>query len=128
MPMVHDNKILKDRRIELRKNQTPAEEKLWSYLRNNGLKVKFKRQHGIGGYIADFYCANKKLVIELDGNVHESKEAREYDEVRDKHFKELGFTTIRFWNDEVENNIREVLEKIKNYLKNINSTKLVREK
>ena len=116
MPMVHDNKILKDRRIELRKNQTKAEEMLWWYLRGQKLGVKFKRQHGIGGYIADFYCANKKLVIELDGNVHESKEAREYDEVRDKHFKELGFTTIRFWNDEVENNIREVLEKIKNYL------------
>jgi len=112
----------------LRKNQTPAEEKLWSYLRNNGLKVKFKRQHGIGGYITDFYCASKKLVIELDGSVHESGEAKEYDDVRDKYFKELGFTTLRFWNDEVENNIREVLEKIKNYLKNINSTKLVREK
>lgn len=118
MPEIHNNKIFIDRRRELRKEQTPTEEKLWSYLRNKGLKVKFKRQHSIGGYIADFYCAEKKLVIEIDGSIHSKQEAKEYDEARDKYLKELGFTTLRFWNREVGNDILGVLNKIKNYLKN----------
>ncbi|MEK7635054.1 MAG: endonuclease domain-containing protein [Patescibacteria group bacterium] len=110
--LVHNNQILEERRRELRKNQTKTEEILWWYLRGQKLGVKFKRQHSIGGYILDFYCPEKKLIIELDGEVHNTKEAREYDEVRDKYFRELDYKILRFENREVENDIEKVLEKI----------------
>jgi very-short-patch-repair endonuclease len=116
MSKIHNNRILKERRMELRRKETPMEEKLWFELRNNKLGTKFKRQHSIGGYILDFYCAEKKLIIELDGEIHNTKEAKEYDAVRDKFFKELGYKTLRFLNREVESGIEEVLEKIKNIL------------
>lgn len=110
--LIHNNEILKERRRELRKNQTPSEQKLWFQLRGKMLGVRFKRQHSLGGYIADFYCSEKRLIVELDGEIHNNHEAKEYDEVRDKYFKELGYKTIRFQNKEVEENIEKVLEKI----------------
>ena len=113
--LIHNNEVLKERRKELRKNQTKTEEILWFELRHEKLGFKFKRQHSIGGYILDFYCPQKKLIVELDGEVHNTKEAKEYDEVRDKYFKELGYTTIRFLNREVEDNIEKVLDKIRKF-------------
>src|SRR3989338_11445231 len=113
--LVHNNKILEGRRKELRKNQTKAEEMLWWYLRGQKLGVKFKRQHSIGGYILDFYCPEKKLIIELDGEIHNTKEAKEYDAVRDKYFKELGYKVLRFKNRELENDTEKVLDRIKSY-------------
>ena len=110
---------------ELRKNQTPAEAKMWAMLRNRRLLgFKFLRQHPIvvekinertGFYIADFYCAEKKLVIELDGLIHAYQ--IEYDKARDIIMNELGLTVLRITNDEVEKNIFGVLNKIKLYLK-----------
>jgi very-short-patch-repair endonuclease len=118
MKWVHNSQKFLDRRRELRQNQTKAEEILWFELRNNKLGAKFKRQNSIGGYIADFYCQKHKLIIELDGKVHDSNEAQEYDEVRDKFFVSLGYKVLRFRNDEVEDKfkIEEVLEKIKSNL------------
>ena len=113
MSKIHNNRILKERRMELRRKETSSEEKLWFELRNNKLGEKFKRQHSIGGYILDFYCAKKKLIIELDGEIHNTKEAREYDAVRDKYFKELGYTTLRFLNREVEDDVEKVLDGIR---------------
>ena len=117
--MVEINNIsqLLDRRRKLRKNQTPQEEKLWWYLKDKRLGVKFRRQHSIGRYILDFYCTEKKLIIELDGKIHEEEESREYDQVRDKFFKELGFIVLRFPNTEIEQNINEVLKTIQNHLR-----------
>jgi leucyl-tRNA synthetase len=117
MAKIHNIHALSDRRKELRKNPTEAEEKLWWYLRDKRLGIKFRRQHSIGGYILDFICKDKKLIIEVDGEIHNTKEAREYDEVRDKYFKELGYEVLRFKNSEVENEIEKVLEIIKSYLK-----------
>lgn len=114
--LVHNNQILEDRRKELRRNQTKTEEVLWWYLRDKKLGFKFKRQHSISGYILDFYCPEKKLIIELDGEVHNTKEAKEYDMVRDKFFKDLGYITLRFLNKEVEDDIGKVLDKIKVFL------------
>lgn len=116
MSNVHNNKIFIERRKELRQNATPAEKKLWWYLRDNKLGAKFKRQHSVGGYILDFYCAKKKLIVELDGEVHNTEEAKEYDTVRDKFFKELGYTTLRFKNGEVESDMEKVLEEINKIL------------
>ncbi len=112
MSQIHNNKIFKERRVELRKNATEAEEKLWNYLRNSKLGYKFRRQHSIGGYILDFYCSSKKLIIELDGEIHNSVEAREYDQVRDKFFTDLGYTTLRFPNKKVTEHITNTLKEI----------------
>lgn len=113
---MHNNQKLLERRRELRRNQTLTEKKIWFQLRGGILGVRFKRQHSIGGYIADFYCSEKRLIVELDGEIHNTKESKEYDEVRDKYFKELDYATIRFLNKEVEESMEKVLEKIKSLL------------
>jgi len=113
MRFTHDNRILRDRRRELRKNSTKPEQILWFELRHSKLGVKFKRQHSIGGYITDFYCAAGKLVIELDGAIHNTTEAQEYDRIRDNYFKELGLKVLRFQNDDAEKNTEQTLEKIR---------------
>lgn len=97
----------------LRRSATKAEEKLWQQLRNKKINgLKFRRQHLIDKWIADFYCHEKKLVIELDGAVHNEKEIIECDENRTKDLKELGMHVIRFRNDEVMMNMETVLKTI----------------
>jgi len=108
---VFNGKHTKEKRIVLRKGQTMAEQLLWAKLRaGNFHKLKFFRQYGIGGYIADFYCPVKKLVIEVDGGQHYDKETREYDDEREKYMKALGVRTIRFNNHEVLTKMEAVLE------------------
>ncbi len=77
------------RAIELRKELTPAERKLWAYLRGDKLGVNFRRQHAIGKFIPDFVCIEMKLIIELDGSQHLEQE--EYDDERTKYFESLGY-------------------------------------
>ena len=110
------NKIeFKEKRRELRKNSTVTERILWDKLRDNQLfDIKFKKQFGVGIYIIDFYCPKAKLAIEIDGSVHESKDAKEYDKIRDEYISSLGINTIRFKNDEILNNLDVVLNKIIN--------------
>ena len=93
--------------IELRKEPTPTEAKLWSRIRNDQLGVTFRRQHAIGKYIPDFVCIQKKLIIELDGSQHLEQEG--YDEERTKYLVALGYKVIRFWNNDVTNNIDGVI-------------------
>src|SRR3989344_4644566 len=118
MPLLHNSEKLKDRRRELRQRETKEEKILWLKLRDSKLGYKFKRQHSIGGYILDFYCSECKLIIEIDGGSHTKLEAIEYDKVRDRYFSELGYTTVRFSNKEINSKIDEVLAEIKNYLVN----------
>ena len=102
---------------ELRNRTTEAEQKLWSLLRNRQLKgKKFRRQHAIANYVADFYCNESKLVIELDGNFHTMAETKEYDKSRTNLLNELGITVLRFWNEEVIKDPERVLVKISEYL------------
>ena len=107
---------LREHRKELRKNQTRSEGIIWWHVRNKRLGAKFKRQQSIGGYIVDFYCAERKLIIEIDGEIHNTTQVKEYDFVRDKFFVEIGLNVLRFTNVEVENNINNVIAKIKSYL------------
>jgi very-short-patch-repair endonuclease len=96
---------------ELRKEMTPSEQALWEYLRNRKLNgFKFRRQHPLGPYVADFYCAEHRLVIELDGGIHESQIER--DTARTLQFESFGYRVLRFRNQEVEQNIDAVLEAI----------------
>jgi very-short-patch-repair endonuclease len=101
----------------LRNNQTDSEVILWQYLRGKELGLKFVKQYGIQNYIADFCCRSKKLIIEIDGSIHDQKEAKENDEERTKYLESLGYKIIRFTNSEVLNDLETVLNKIKIHLK-----------
>lgn len=105
---VHNQKIFLERRRELRRRETLQETILWDKLRNNKLDSHFKRQHSFGGYILDFYCFRKRLIIEIDGDSHDVA----YDRVRDKYFSDLGYKTLRFRNNEIENHLDDVIKKI----------------
>lgn len=102
----------KQARQNLRKNLTEPERLLWLRLRHKQLGVKFRRQHGIGPYIGDFYCAERALVIELDGESHFTDEASQYDERREGFMKDVGIRTLRFTNREVVENMEGVMLRI----------------
>ncbi len=105
---------LKDKRISLRKNMTEAELVLWEVLKDKKLcGRKFRRQHSIGHYIADFYCSSEKLIIELDGQHHYLPEGIEKDRERDTQLALMGKKVLRFKNKQVLNNLTEVLQQIK---------------
>ena len=97
---------------KLRKEPTPAERKRWSRTRNDQLGVNFRRQHAIGKYIPDFCSPKARLIIELDGSQH--MEQKEYDEERTKYLEAQGYKVIRFWNNDVINDLETVLTEIWN--------------
>lgn len=104
------NPKTKHEAVKLRKESTPAERKLWSRIRNDQLGVTFRRQHAIGIYIPDFCSPKAKLIIEMDGSQHLEQE--EYDEERTKYLKSQGYKVIRFWNNQVMNDIEGVIKAI----------------
>ncbi|MBP9803254.1 MAG: endonuclease domain-containing protein [Candidatus Pacebacteria bacterium] len=103
------------KRILLRQSQTKEESLLWAKVRNSQLGFKIKRQYSVGPYVLDFYCASKKIAIEIDGAQH--LEEKEYDILRSEYLANFGIKVIRFWNSEINKNIEEVILKIKNELK-----------
>ena len=100
------------RRQKLRTNATFPESCLWQAIRNKALGVKFRRQHGIGHYITDFYCPEIKLAIELDGDSHFTIQAQADDQVRDDYFRSCGIEVLRFNNHEVMHNLSGVCERL----------------
>ena len=109
--------IIFERARILRMNLTRHEIILWNFLKNKQLMgLKFRRQHPIGRFIADFYCHQKKVVIEIDGESHFNEEAKEYDEGRTAEFERLEIKMIRFTNHEVEFEIEQLLKKLKKFL------------
>ena len=93
---------------QLHRNMTPAEAKLWAHLRAHRMKgVHFRNQHAIGNYVVDFCAPRRKLIIELDGSQH--LEQNEYDAERTAFLAAKGYRVLRFWNNEVMNNIENVL-------------------
>jgi len=108
---------------ELRQKMTPEEYLLWQVLRNSGIKgKKVRRQHPIVYklkgwkkyfYVADFYCASRKLVIELDGKHHEFGDQTEYDKARDYVLTEMGMKILRIKNEEIADDLEGVLERLK---------------
>lgn len=107
---------------ELRAKMTTAELILWNIIKVNEWHLKFRRQHPISNYIADFYCHQIKLVIELDGGYHENKEVKIYDAAREKEIKKLGINIIRFKNDEVLNHLENVLNKLNSVVADLKNT------
>ncbi len=98
-------------RERLKENMTSAETKLWEHLKNKKLGVKFRRQHVIENYIPDFVALSIKLIIEVDGGIH--IKLKKEDKARTKWLNFIGYSVIRFKNEEIENNIQEVLASIK---------------
>ncbi len=99
---------------DLRRNQTDAERKLWHFLHDRQFGDKFRRQHPIGSYIADFCCIEKQLIIELDGGQHAERQVQ--DKQRTEKLSQRGFKMLRFWNNDVLNRTESVLEAIRQAL------------
>lgn len=113
MGIILNNPKLKERRRDLRRNHTEAEKILWKHLRNKQFYgVKFFRQYSVGVYIVDFYSPLLKLAIEIDGGQHAEEENKKYDEMRSAYLKGQDIEVMRFWNNEVMQNIEGVLYKI----------------
>jgi len=117
-PQLHTKKELTERRKELRQNLTLAEAFLWKHLKARKLNERrFSKQHSIGNYIVDFYCPSERLIIELDGEVHQNANAEEYDARRTNYLENIGFTVLRFENKMVFENLSSVLMEIKDNFK-----------
>ena len=113
----YNDPLLTDRRRELRRNQTEAEKVLWGHLRNKKIQsLKFWRQYSVGPFIVDFYCPSKRLAIELDGGHHSEEASSVYDQERTDYLNGKDIRVIRFWNNEVLNNIEGVLNRIEQSL------------
>ena len=103
---------LLSRAKKLRTEQTIIEQRLWYHLRaHRFMELKFKRQKPIGHYIVDFVCIEHRLIIEIDGGQH--AEQVKYDQVRDDWLRSQGYTVLRFWNNEVLQQMENVLEQIR---------------
>ncbi len=112
-----DWKRLKDSAKQNRQNQTEAEETLWQAVRNRNIDgYKFRRQHPIAGFIPDFVCLEKKLIIEIDGGYHNETEQKQYDEGRAEWLKEHQYKLLRFTNEQVINNLQIVVKNISDTL------------
>ncbi|HYK45766.1 MAG TPA: homoserine kinase [Parafilimonas sp.] len=98
---------------ELRNKMTHAEELLWNYLKSNEWNLKFRRQHPLSIYVADFYCHQLRLVIEIDGSIHEKEDVKRNDAERERNLREFGLTILRFKNEQVITKPEYVLQQIK---------------
>ena len=111
---LYNDPKFKQRRKELRHKETREEKLLWEKLRRKNLECKFSRQYSVGPYILDFYCPEKRIAIELDGFQH--LENRDYDKEREDYLLLNDIKVLRFWNREINDNIDEVIEKIRNVI------------
>ena len=109
----------KEYRRLLRHDMTPSERMLWKHISDKQLDGwRFRRQHGFGPYVLDFYCPVLKLCIEVDGEIHQRTDVFEKDEERTSFLGSNGIKVIRFTNDEIENDISDVLERIRRFINN----------
>ena len=108
---------------ELRNKLTPAEQVFWLRLKEQFPEYKFRRQHPISIYIADFYCHKLKLVIEIDGPIHNSNEAKLGDEKRLKDLENLSLIVIRFTNEQIKKEIEGVIEIVSSAIEKLTASK-----
>ncbi len=110
-PYLYNVPNLKYKRQFLRNNATLAEKLLWQKLKNSQMRYKFRRQFSVQGYILDFYSPTNKLAIELDGEIHRFK--TKYDKYRDQYLEAMKIKTLRFTNNQIENDLKSVIETIR---------------
>ena len=116
--LIHNIPALKQRRRELRQNLTTAEAVLWKNLQRSRLDgKKFRRQHSVGKYVLDFYCPERRLAVELDGEAHFTSIRAQYDVEREEFIKSLKIRTLLVENRLMFENLEGVLETIKENLK-----------
>lgn len=118
---MHKAKILnltykKDLRRELRQQKITCERLMWNKLRNRAIcDLKFRRQHGVGKYVVDFYCSEVNLVVEIDGATHGTEEEIKYDKLRQQYLNNNGFIVKRYDNFDVKNNLEALLNDLIEY-------------
>ena len=113
MTKYYNKQEQKSVRKHLRKNCTYAENLLWQRLKSKRMcGYKFRRQYSVGSYIIDFYCPKLKLAVEIDGSIHDSPDAHEYDRYRQKYLEGFNITFVRFRNRDVILRMRKVLESL----------------
>ena len=100
--------IMIERARDLRADATIFERRIWQHIRNKKLGVRFRRQHPVAGYILDFACEERKLGIELDGSQHNEARGTAYDAKRTAALEKSGWRILRFWNNEVMDNLEGV--------------------
>ena len=112
--MYSNKSFLKARRKKLRDEQTKVEGILWSHLRSKKFGVRFRRQHSIKSFIVDFYCHKLKLIIELDGWIHGEEENKNKDIIRQNILENLGYKVLKYRNEQIKNELKNVLQDIWN--------------
>jgi len=113
MTKIYNTTLSEDTRRNLRQNSPITESILWSKIRNRQLNgLKFRRQYSIGRFIVDFYCPEKKLAIEIDGDSHYNDGAKECDREREEYIQNFGVRFLRFTNKDITGNINGVVEAI----------------
>ncbi len=115
----NNSHILLDHAKDMRKEPTPSEKILWDELRNQKIGYKFRRQHLIDDFIVDFVCLSKRLVVEVDGEYHETAKQIELDKQRTSRINDAGFKVVRFTNKQVINSVSQVLKQIENELEKL---------
>ena len=113
MTPIHNLKVYKKKRKYLRNNSTKTEIMLWQCLKKSQLGYKFRRQHSIKQYIVDFYCAKLKLILEIDGEVHNFEKQSQHDWKRERKLNKLGFKVMRIKSMEIFEDIDKVIDRIK---------------
>jgi len=114
---LYNDQARKTERRRLRRNATDAEAKLWSMLRGRGMAgFKFFRQYGVGSYVLDFYCPERRLAVEVDGGQHAGAHGLQRDAERDGYLSRHGIRVIRLWNNEVLQNAEGVTQRIREEL------------
>jgi len=115
MPMYFGTSVeIMKRATRLRKDQTKAEKRIWQKLRKRQIEgLKFRRQHPINSFIADFYCHEANIVIEIDGGVHDDPEQKQKDNARQQIISDFGVKVLRFKNEEIFYDIESVVRRIK---------------
>ena len=110
--------IINQNARELRKNMTTHERKLWNLLKNKQFYgFRFRRQYPIEKYIVDFICREKRIIVEIDGGQHNIPKNINDDLIRDEFLKSQGYTVIRFWNNDIDNNIEGVYKELQKVFK-----------
>jgi very-short-patch-repair endonuclease len=120
MTKIYNKKENKENRRDLRKTQTKEELIFWAHVKDRRFHgYKFRRQYSVGNYIADFYCPELKLVVEIDGGQHYEKENIEKDLLRTKYFNSLGMKVKRYTNIDIKTNLVSVFDNLLEVCKTI---------